>query len=78
MVSKNTQVIRLLKTARGQIDGVLKMIDEDKYCIDVANQVMAAQAVLRRANKQIIHAHMMSCVNDAFERAKGGRACRYI
>ncbi len=67
MVEKNTDVIKLLKTARGQIDGVLKMIEDGKYCIDVSTQVMAARAVLGRANRQIIHAHMLSCVYDAFE-----------
>ena len=33
-------VLRLLKTARGQIDGILKMVEEDRYCIDVSQQVM--------------------------------------
>ena len=51
MKADKAKVSRLLKTARGQIDGVLKMIDEDQYCIDIANQIMAAEAVLQRANK---------------------------
>lgn len=65
MKAEKTKVERLLKTARGQIDGVLKMLDEDQYCLDVANQIMAAQAVLRRANKEILAAHMQGCVRQA-------------
>ena len=42
MKADKAKVARLLKTARGQIDGVLKMIDGDQYCIDIANQIMAA------------------------------------
>ena len=58
---------RLLRTARGQIDGVLKMIEEDRYCIDVLNQMLAAEAVLRRAEREVLRAHMEGCVAEAFE-----------
>ena len=57
---------RLLKTARGQIDGVLKMMEEDKYCVDIANQIMAADAILKKAYREIIRAHMQGCVREAF------------
>lgn len=65
MKADQKQVTRLLKTARGQIDGILKMIDDDRYCIDISNQIMATQAILKRANKEIITAHMEHCVHDA-------------
>lgn len=67
MKADKSQVTRLLKTARGQIDGILKMIDEDRYCVEISNQVMATQAVLKRANKEVIGAHMKHCVHDAIE-----------
>lgn len=56
---------RLLKTAKGQIDGIIKMIDEDQYCIDISNQIMATQAILKRVNQDILEAHLKSCVKDA-------------
>lgn len=65
MQADKSQVTRLLKTARGQIDGILKMIEDDRYCIDISNQLMATQAILKRANKEIIGAHMKHCVHDA-------------
>ncbi|MFR7592248.1 MAG: metal-sensing transcriptional repressor [Longibaculum sp.] len=65
MQADKKQVTRLLKTARGQIDGILKMIDDDRYCVDISNQIMATQAILKRANKEIIGAHMKHCVHDA-------------
>lgn len=67
MQADRSQVTRLLKTAKGQIDGILKMIDDERYCIDISNQLMATQAVLKRANKEIIGAHMKHCVHDAIE-----------
>ena len=62
MTADNSKITRLLKTARGQIDGILKMIDENRYCIDVSNQIMACQAILSKVNKEVLHAHISSCV----------------
>lgn len=61
------KVEKLLKTAKGQLDGILRMVEEDRYCIDISNQILAAQAVLNRANKEILKAHMEMCVNHAVE-----------
>jgi CsoR family transcriptional regulator, copper-sensing transcriptional repressor len=57
-----------LKTARGQIDGIARMVEEDRYCIDVSNQIQAAIALLKKANLIILKQHMNTCVKDA---AKG-------
>ena len=67
MQADKKQVTRLLKTARGQIEGIIKMIEEDRYCMDVSNQLLATQAILQRANKEVIGAHMKHCVHDAVE-----------
>lgn len=71
MKADKAKTIRLLKTAKGQIDGLLKMIDEDRYCIDISNQLMATQAILRKVNHEIVHAHLGSCVKDALEQGNG-------
>ena len=65
MRADRAQVERLLKTARGQIDGVLKMVDENRYCMDIANQMLACEAVLRRAHMTVLRAHLEGCVTDA-------------
>ena len=44
MKADHAQVERLLKTARGQIDGILKMVEEDRYCVDISNQIMASSS----------------------------------
>ena len=67
MKSDKAQATRLLKTARGQIDGILKMVEDDRYCIDISNQLMATQAILRKINRDVLHDHLGSCVQDAFE-----------
>ena len=65
MMADQTTVLRLLKTARGQMDGIIKMVEEDRYCIDISTQVMATEAMLNRANKEILTAHLKHCVNTA-------------
>lgn len=67
MRADSTKIIRMLKTARGQLDGLIKMVEDDRYCIDISNQVLATTAILRSVNRQIIHAHLGSCVAEAFE-----------
>lgn len=67
MQADKDKTMRLLKTARGQIDGLMKMVDEDRYCIDISNQLMATQAILRNINRDILHAHLEGCVVNAME-----------
>ncbi len=54
-----------LKTARGQIDGIIKMIEEDRYCIDVSTQVLSTLGLLKKANLDVLDGHLRSCVADA-------------
>ena len=73
MMADHDTVLRLLKTARGQMDGIIKMVEEDRYCmycIDISTQVMAAQAMLGRANREILTAHLKHCVNTAQTQAE--------
>ena len=67
MKANRAQVTQLLKTARGQIDGILAMVEEDRYCIDISNQIMAARSVLNKANRLVLRAHMDSCVRQAVQ-----------
>ena len=65
MKADHAQIERLLKTARGQIDGILKMVEEDRYCLDVSNQLRATQSILKKANRMVLRAHMDCCVREA-------------
>ena len=65
MRADREQVCRLLKTARGQIDGILKMVEEDRYCLDVSAQLMATQSILKKTNGLVLRAHMDGCVRQA-------------
>lgn len=65
MRANKDKTTRLLKTARGQIDGLIKMVEEDRYCIDISNQLLATKAILNKLNKEILEAHLQGCVKEA-------------
>jgi DNA-binding FrmR family transcriptional regulator len=65
VVADSKKVTRMLKTARGQLDGILKMVEEGRYCIDISQQVMATEALLNRVNREILSAHLRGCVQQA-------------
>lgn len=67
---KNEEVLRLLKTAKGQVEGIIKMIEDEKYCIDIANQIMAVISVLKKADMTILDNHLHSCVLNATDSDK--------
>ncbi len=66
MKADKVKINRLLKTAAGQIEGITKMVEENRYCIDISNQLMAVQSILKKANNEILKAHMEMCVKEAF------------
>lgn len=67
---KNEEVLRLLKTSKGQIEGIVKMIEDEKYCIDVSNQIMAVISVLKKANLTLLDNHIHHCVINAKDEDK--------
>ena len=67
MQADPNKITRLLKTAQGQLEGILRMVEENRYCLDISGQIMAADAILRRANREVLQAHLDRCVLDAVE-----------
>ena len=65
MQADRAKILRMLKTARGQMDGIVRMVEEDRYCIDISQQLMATEALLGRVNREIMTAHLKHCVNEA-------------
>ena len=58
MHADKKKTIRKLKTVGGQIDGLIKMIEDDRYCIDISNQIMASISILKNINKEVLQAHL--------------------
>ncbi|HEX5279724.1 MAG TPA: metal-sensitive transcriptional regulator [Micropepsaceae bacterium] len=54
-----------LSRIEGQVRGLARMVDEDRYCIDIVTQISAVRAALRRAEEEILRDHVAHCVEGA-------------
>jgi DNA-binding FrmR family transcriptional regulator len=66
MNEEKKQALRALKISKGQIEGVMKMLEEERYCVDISNQIIAAQGLLKRANLLILKESINRCIEEAF------------
>lgn len=68
--AKKNAVTRL-KKIEGQIRGISKMVENEKYCIDIINQITAAEKALRGVSGIIMKRHVETCVTEAITQGKG-------
>ena len=59
--------LRRLKTIEGHLRGVIRMVEQDAYCIDVIRQIQAVEAALNKVSLQILENHLNSCVITAVQ-----------
>jgi len=64
--------LKRLGRIEGQVRGLARMVEEDRYCIDIVTQIAAVRAALRRAEEEILRDHVAHCVEGAI--ASGNRA----
>ncbi|UTD28487.1 metal-sensitive transcriptional regulator [Bradyrhizobium sp. WD16] len=65
-------VTKRLSRIEGQVRGLARMVEDDRYCIDIITQIAAVRAALRRAEDEILKDHVAHCVEHAV--ASGDRA----
>lgn len=61
------KAIHRLKSTVGHLNGVIRMLEEDRYCIDVIKQIQAAQTALSRTSEVILDSHLRTCVTTAIQ-----------
>lgn len=67
MKAEHKNVEHRLKIVKGQIEGIQRMVEEDRYCIDISNQIMAAIQALKGINRDVLEAHLHHCVKESME-----------
>jgi DNA-binding FrmR family transcriptional regulator len=58
-------VLNRLKTSRGHLDGIIRMVEEDAYCPDLMKQLSAVQGSLERSSRIVLRNHLETCVAAA-------------
>jgi DNA-binding FrmR family transcriptional regulator len=64
---ENENSLRRLKTIEGHLRGVIRMLEEDTYCIDVIRQIQAVESALNKVSTQILENHLNTCVTTAIQ-----------
>lgn len=68
--SVKRNVLHHLKIARGHLDKVIGMTEEDKYCIDIIHQSQAVQASLKKIDRELLENHMQTCVAESIKKGR--------
>ena len=67
MVNNHQDIKKYINIAKGQLEGINKMIDDDRYCLDVSDQILATISLLKKTNNIIIKNHINNCVKKAIK-----------
>lgn len=71
--NKKKETLRRLKIIEGHLKRVIKMVEEDKYCIDVLQQSLAVENALKKVDALILDQHLRKCVTDALKKGSSKR-----
>ena len=74
LTGRTMEALNRLKTARGHLDGVIRMLESDAYCVDVMKQVSAVAGALERVNRVILQNHLETCFSEAVRAGRGQSA----
>jgi DNA-binding FrmR family transcriptional regulator len=77
---KDTQekILHRLKIARGHLDKVIEMVENNQYCINVLHQSSAVQAALKETNSVILENHLKTCVSDSIKNGNQEEAIKEV
>ena len=62
---RRDQIIKRLNRIEGQVRGLSRMVEDDRYCIDILTQMQAVKAALKRAEEEVLKDHADHCIHDA-------------
>lgn len=60
-------IARRLSRIEGQVRGLSRMLEDDRYCMDILHQIQAVKAALTKAETELLRAHARECVDDALK-----------
>lgn len=64
---RTRDIVQRLKSVEGHIRGIARMVEDDAYCVDVVNQILAVQRALKKVSALVLDRHLHSCVTHAIQ-----------
>lgn len=75
---RQERIIHRLKIAKGHLEKVIRMLDEDAYCIDVLHQMQAVEKGLKETGNLLLENHLKTCVADAIQKGRANESIAEI
>ncbi len=72
------RIVHRLKIAKGHLEKVINMMEDDKYCIDVMHQMQAVESGLKETGNLLLENHLKSCVADSISKGKKDEAIKEV
>lgn len=72
------EVLKRVAYILGHLQGINKMIVEDKYCIDIVNQIQAVQSALNKISEIVLEDHLKTCVSTAIKEGSGQKLIKEV
>ena len=65
------KALRRLRIIEGQVRGIHKLVEEERYCVDIVTQIASVQEALRGVSKEIVRNHLETCVTEGIKKGEG-------
>ncbi len=75
---KRSEVLKRLSFIEGHLQGIRRMVEQDKYCVDVLKQTMAIEKALERVDGLVLGSHLETCVADAFREGRSEKTVKEL
>lgn len=76
--NQKKEVSKRLNRISGQIEGIRRMVEEPRYCVDILTQIAAVRAALSAVGRFILEDHLKTCVRSAIKQGKGEREIKEL
>lgn len=73
-----TNIIHRLKIARGHLEKVINMVEEDEYCINIVHQLLAIQSAIKKIDEIVLENHLKTCVADSIKKGDSDEAIKEV
>ncbi len=70
--SSHPDIVKRLKRAKGHLESIITMIEDERECLEIAQQMQAVETAITNAKKKLVHDHIDHCLEHAIERKKRG------
>lgn len=68
MQSVKNKVLHRLKISKGHLEKVIRMVEGDEYCIDIAHQLLAIESSIKQTSSAVLENHLRTCVSDSIKK----------